>query len=90
MHRINRESIYEVLEHAGRAGLHVNLIALHLINRLTELFDSEPLDREEVKLKVNRILLAESKKKRGGMFAHLLNPKTGKPFKGRYRVRQRA
>jgi hypothetical protein len=87
MQRINKESIYEILHGAGRSGLHVEIITLHLLNRFSELFDPSPLDREKVKIKVNRILLADTKKKRGRIFAHVMNPKTGKPFKGRYRAK---
>ncbi|MDR1762885.1 MAG: hypothetical protein LBR64_02850 [Dysgonamonadaceae bacterium] len=87
MERINRESIYEILQPAGSSGLQVEIIALHLINKFLGLFDAKPLDREKVKSKVNRILLADVKRKRGSVFARAINPKTGRPFRGRYRVK---
>jgi hypothetical protein len=90
MERINKESIYDVLEQAGRRGLHITSITLLLVNRFTQLFDEAPLDKNKVKLKVRRILLYEVQKKRNGLFVRVKDPKTQKYRRGRYRVAKTA
>jgi len=87
MDRINKEAIREILEQAGQAGLHVSKISLHLHGNLTT-WDS-PLDKEKVEKKVNRILLSDIKKKSGSIFARVISPKTGKPFKGQYKIKRK-
>jgi len=89
MQRINRESIYETLQIAGKRGLHIDILTLHLLNKFSELFDPNPLVKEKVKIKVNRILLSDVNKKKGSIFARVINPKTQKNYKGRYRVKIR-
>ncbi|MDR2472394.1 MAG: hypothetical protein LBD53_02360 [Tannerella sp.] len=92
MNRINRQSIYEVLEPAGMQGLHISIIALHLVNKFLNIFEPKPLDRDEVQRKVHKILLYETSSKRSQsysrMFARVINPKTGMKIQHRYRVNQ--
>jgi len=85
MERINKDSIYEILEPAGRAGMHIESITLHLINRFSEIFDEQPLERLKVKQKVKRILTYYL----GVRFARVNNSVTGKTRKGRYRTIKR-
>jgi hypothetical protein len=53
MERINKDSIYEILEPAGRAGMHIESITLHLINRFSEIFEDQQFEM----LKVNQKLI---------------------------------
>ncbi|MDR3251666.1 MAG: hypothetical protein LBT42_08410 [Tannerella sp.] len=87
MERINRESIAEILKMAGQKGLHVETLALHLINRYSDIFGKFVLEPRKVKTKVNRILLADVNKKSGSLFSRVPNPETGKYYKGRYRIK---
>jgi len=87
MKRINRDRIAEILKFADKKGLSADVITVHLINSLSDIFGSEPLQKDAVKAKVNRILRYDINKKSGGLFARVLDPKTGKPFRGRYRLK---
>ena len=57
---ITKTSVAVLLRNANN-GLHVNLIAKHLVNEHSDLF-SDPLPFDKVKKKVNAMLLADIKK----------------------------
>ncbi|MFW6327009.1 MAG: hypothetical protein ACOC2F_01720 [Bacteroidota bacterium] len=84
-----KESIRFILsdKKAKHQGLHVKHITRHILNMNNNLFASESLGYEALKLKVNRILLYDVKKKKGSMFARVINTKTNKYRKGRYRLK---
>jgi len=91
MERINRESICEILKPAGNRGLNVSVITIHLMNRFSaQLFNEAPLKREAVRAKVKRILAYEARKRRGGYFVRVKDPKTGKVIRGRYKLHPKA
>jgi len=84
------ESIIQILSNkkAKKEGLHVKHIARHIYNNNRLLFTDEPeLDYEKLKDRVNRILLYDVNKKRNNRFARVINPKTNKYRKGRYKIR---
>lgn len=86
-----RESIILVLsdKKAKREGLHVKHIARHIYNTNHVLFPEDTeMEYDKLKEKVNRILLYEVNKKRKGIFARVVNPKTAKYHKGRYRLKK--
>jgi hypothetical protein len=89
MERINKDSISDILSESTQ-GLHVSDIAVNLINKYSEgLFpDEEPLNMENVREKVNRILANEVKKP-DSIFAKVKNPKTKKDRKGFYRLKKK-
>jgi hypothetical protein len=73
---------------ARQTGLHVKHIARHILNMNNNLFsDGENLNFESVKVKVNRILLYDVRKKRGSLFVRVINPKTKKFRKGVYKLK---
>jgi len=85
-----KESICEILsdKKAKRDGLHVKHIARHIYNINNNLFsDLNELDFNKLKLKVNRILANDVKKKRNNLFMKVMNPKTNKFRKGYYRLK---
>jgi len=85
-----KESICEILsdKKAKRDGLHVKHIARHIYNINNNLFsDLNELDFDKLKLKVNRILANDVKKKRKNMFVKVFNPKTNKFRKGYYKLK---
>ncbi|MDR1724191.1 MAG: hypothetical protein LBR84_09690 [Tannerella sp.] len=89
MKRINKESITEILSmKEARRGLHISVIAKHLINKYSDLFtETPPLEYEKVRAKVNRILLADVKRKRGSVFAKVKNPKIKRYKRGFYKIK---
>jgi len=85
-----KESICEILsdKKAKRDGLHVKHIARHIYNINNNLFsDLNELDFDKLKLKVNRILANDVKKKRNNAFMKVMNPKTNKFRKGYYKLK---
>lgn len=85
-----KESICEILsdKKAKRDGLHVKHIARHIYNINNNLFsDLNELDFNKLKLKVNRILANDVKKKRNNLFMKVMNPKTNKFRKGYYKLK---
>jgi hypothetical protein len=85
-----KESIIQILSDskAKKEGLHVKHIARHIYNRNNSLFsDGSEVDFDTLKNRVNRILLYDVNKKRKGIFVRVLNPKTQKYRKGRYRLK---
>lgn len=84
-----RESIIQVLsdKKAKREGLHVKHIARHIFNENRLLFTDEPeLDYDNLKERVNRILLYDVNKKRKSIFVRIFNTKTQKYRKGWYKL----
>ncbi len=84
-----RKSIIQVLsdKKAKKEGLHVKHIARHIFNANHLLFpDNTELDYYKLKERVNRILLYDVNKKQKSMFVRVLNPKTNKYRKGRYKL----
>ena len=85
-----KESICEILsdKKAKRDGLHVKHIARHIYNINNNLFsDLNEFDFDKLKLKVNRILANDVKKKRNNLFMKVMNPKTNKFRKGYYKLK---
>lgn len=73
----------------AKNGLHVTAISMHIFNQSIDLFalPEEKLKYEVLKKKVNAILAAEVKKKKGGKYRKVKNPKTGKNWKGYYKLK---
>ena len=85
-----KESICEILsdKKAKRDGLHVKHIARHIYNINNNLFtDLNEIDFDKLKLKINRILANDVRKKRKNMFVKVINPKTNKFRKGYYKLK---
>jgi len=85
-----KESIYEILtdKKAKRDGLHVTHIARHIYNNNNSLFpDGNDVRYDFLKIKVNRILANDVKKKRNNAFMKVMNPKTNKFRKGYYKLK---
>lgn len=85
-----RESIIQILSYkkAKKEGLHVKHIARHIYNSNNNLFsDGSEVDFDTLKNRVNRILLYDVNKKRKAIFVRVLNSKTQKYRKGRYRIK---
>jgi translation elongation factor EF-Ts len=85
-----KESILEILsdKKARRDGLHVKHIARHIHNNNNSLFsDGNDVSFDVLKIKVNRILSNDVKKKRNNVFTKVVNPKTNKFRKGYYRLK---
>ena len=76
-------------EKKAKNGLHVTAIAMHIHNESINLFEApdNSLNYEVLKKKVNAILAAEVKKKKGGKYRKVKNPKTGKNRKGYYKLK---
>jgi hypothetical protein len=86
MDRIHKDVIRDVLEDE-KQGLHIDDIALRLVNNSLDLFSGrEPLEFEKVKAKANTILLKEANNP-AGIFTRVKNPKTKKEKKGTYKLR---
>ncbi len=84
-----RKSIIQILsdKKAKQEGLHVKHIARHIYNANHLLFsDDTELHYDKLKERVNRILLYDVNKKQKSMFVRVLNPKTNKYRKGRYKL----
>ena len=84
-----KESILEILsdKKAKRDGLHVKHIARHIYNNNNSLFsDGIDVSFDVLKIKVNRILANDIKKKRNNVFTKVINPKTNKFRKGYYKL----
>jgi len=76
-------------EKDAKNGLHVTAISIHIFNQTIDLF-ALPEDKpkyEVLKKRVNAILAAEVKKKKGGKYRKVKNPKTGKNRKGYYKLK---
>ena len=90
MHGNLRNMIDSILsEKDAKNGLHVTTISMHIFNQTIDLF-ALPEDNpkyEVLKEKVNVILAAEVKKKKGGKYLKVKNPKTGKNRKGFYKLK---
>jgi hypothetical protein len=85
-----KESILQILsdKKAKRDGLHVNHIARHIHNNNNSLFsDGNEINFDVLKIKVNRILANDVKKKKNNLFTKVVNPKTNKFRKGYYRLK---
>ena len=78
-------------EREAKNGLHVTAIAIHIFNETIDLFDApeNSLNYEVLKKKVNSILASEVKKKKGGKYLKVINPKTGKGRKGFYKLKSK-
>ena len=86
-----RESIIQILsdKKAKKEGLHVKHIARHIFNENHLLFsDDAEIAYDNLKERVNRILLYDVNNKRKGMFVRVINPKTAKYRKGWYKLRK--
>jgi hypothetical protein len=86
-----RDSVRSILsdKKAKQQGLHVKHIARHILNMNSNLFNhAENPGYEALKAKVNRMLLYDIKKKKGSLFARVVNPKTNKHRKGWYRLKR--
>ena len=84
-----KESIRNILSisKAKKEGLHVKHIARLIINEQINFFtDSSEFNFEEIKKKVNAILLQDIKKK-NSEFKRVKNPKTKKFRKGVYKFK---
>jgi hypothetical protein len=78
-------------EKEAKTGLHVTAISIHIFNRSIDLF-ALPEDKPKydvLKKKVNAILAADVKKKKGGKYLKVKNPKTGKSRKGFYKLKSK-
>lgn len=78
-------------EKVAKKGLHVIAISIHIFNKSIDLF-ALPEDKpkfEGLKKKVNAILAADVKKKKGGKYLKVKNPKTGKNRKGFYKLKSK-
>ncbi len=78
-------------EKDAKQGLHVTAIAIHIFNQSIDLF-SQPENKpnyELLKKKINAILASEVKKKKGGKYLKVINPKTGKGRKGFYKLKSK-
>ena len=84
-----RDSVKAILsdKNVRNKGLHVKHIASHILNMNTNLFYCESVGYEELKLKVNRMLLYDVNKIKGSQFERVINPKTNKYRKGCYRLK---
>ena len=85
-----KESILQILsdKKAKRDGLHVKHIARHIHNNNNSLFcDGNDVSFDVLKIKVNRILANDVKKKRNNVFTKVINPKTNKFRKGVYKLK---
>ncbi len=89
----NRSTMIESIlsQKEAKNGLHVNVIAAHIFNKTINLFEApeHALNYEVLKKKVNAILSAEVKKKKGGKYLKVINPKTGKGRKGFYKMKSK-
>ncbi len=75
---------------ARQKGLHVKHIARHILNMNSNLFYTEGIPAyEDLKIKVNRVLLYDVNKRKGSLFSRVINPKTKKYRKGWYRLKQK-
>ena len=86
-----RASIRDILsdKKARTSGLHVKFIARHIYNRTRTLFsDDEEPGIDELKVKINRLLLYDIRRKKGE-FVRVRNPKTNTYRKGVYRLKNR-
>lgn len=78
-------------EKEAKNGLHVTAISIHIFNKSIDLF-ALPEDKpiyEVLKKSVNAILAADVKKKKGGKYLKVKNPKTGKNRKGFYKLKSK-
>ena len=85
-----KENIVQILsdKKARREGLHVKHIARHIYNANHLLFpDDAEVDYDKLKERVNRLLLYDIKKNRKRTFSRVINPKTNKYRKGRYKLK---
>ena len=86
----NTRNLIESLlsEKEAKKGLHVNAISTHIYNETIDLFvlPEGKVNYEVLKKKVNAILASEVKKKKGGKYLKVKNPKTGKNRKGFYKL----
>lgn len=82
-----KEQIINILSEKKikHSGLSVEAIAKHILNETSNLF-SETEDFENVKKKINSVLLADVNRKSGNTFAKVKNSKTGKFRKGYYKL----
>ncbi|MEI7523436.1 MAG: hypothetical protein WCJ95_03855 [Mariniphaga sp.] len=88
---INIRSIIETIlsQKEAKNGLHVNVISTHIFNETIDLFEDPEngINYDLLKKKVNGILAAEVKKKKGGKYLKVINPKTGKGRRGFYKLK---
>gem|GEM_PF-1988917 len=85
-----RDSVKIILadKRARQQGLHVKHIARHILNMNSNLFYNDGIPAyEDLKIKVNRLLLYDIKKRKGSLFTRVINPKTNKYRKGWYRLK---
>jgi hypothetical protein len=88
-----KESIIQILsdKKAKREGLHVKYIARHIFNNNYTLFSNKTEMKfdnfDNLKRKVNGILINDVKRKRNSMFVRVKNRKTKKFRKGVYRLK---
>jgi hypothetical protein len=82
-----KEQIINILsdKKIKHSGLSVEAIAKHIMNETSNLF-SETEEFENVKKKINSVLLADVNRKSGSAFAKVKNSKTGKFKKGYYKL----
>jgi hypothetical protein len=84
-----RTMIDSILSEKGaKKGLHVNVISAYIFNETVDLFalPEDQMDYQVLKKKVNAILAAGVKKKKGGKYRKVKNPKTEKFRKGFYKI----
>ena len=72
---------------ARQTGLHVKHKDRHILNMNNNLFSEAETNRlESLKVKGNRMLIYDVRKKKGSQFARVINPKTKKYRKGVYKM----